>query len=235
MLTEEKVAAGFKAAGDRMNSIETNVEWLKSHLDEAYKTLKIYGKAAISGTLNGQDYQGFWPNDSMAKDFGITVMKAIGSMSKDMGTVDNTTGGNLVSDQLATWIIQKMGKFGKFRKYATKVRMGSGRQIIPKVATDLTIFCPEQGGSIEKSDVKIGLVGMDARKLACLTVVNRELEEDALVGLGEIVGISITRSIAKKEDEIGFMGDGTSEYFGMTGIIVLYSALMRKILQPFQA
>ena len=62
-----------------------------------------------------------------------------------------------------------------------------------------------------------------------LCSVNRELEEDAVVGLGEIVGLSITRSLAKKEDEIGFMGDGTEDYFGMTGII---GALLKIATDP---
>lgn len=218
MLNEKNITEGFKAAGERMTGIEGDLTFVKKHLDEVYDCLKRYGKA-VMGASGNSDYQGFWANDSMAKDFGTLVMQAIGSRTKDMGTTNNTTGGNLVPTELATWIIQKLGQYGKFRKYATKVRMGSGTQHIPKVSSDLTIFCPSEGGSIDKSDVNFGLVGMNAKKLACLAVVNRELEEDALVGLGEIIGISITRSMAKKEDLIGFMGDGTSPYFGMRGIV----------------
>jgi HK97 family phage major capsid protein len=77
--------------------------------------------------------------------------------------------------------------------------------------------------------VKVSLVSLLVKKLACLTVINRELEEDAVVGLGEIVGVSITRSMAKKEDEIGFMGDGTEDYFGMTGIV---GALLKIATDP---
>jgi HK97 family phage major capsid protein len=62
-----------------------------------------------------------------------------------------------------------------------------------------------------------------------LTVINREVDEDSIIGLGEIVGLSITRSTSKKEDECGFMGDGTSTYFGMLGII---GALMKIATDP---
>jgi HK97 family phage major capsid protein len=202
-----------------MTETENNVTFLKKNIDEMLQTLRRYGKAAITGALDGQDYQGFWPNDTMAKDFGIVVMKALGTLSKDMGTFDNPAGGNLVPEALSAWIIQKLGKYGKFRKNAVKVKMASGTQNIPKITTDLTIYAPGEGGVIDRSDVKFGIVGMTAKKLACLAVVSRELEEDALIGLGEIIGISITRSMAKKEDLIGFMGDGTAEYFGMTGIV----------------
>jgi len=49
--------------------------------------------------------------------------------------------------------------------------------------------------------------------------VSSELEEDSLIAIGEILGLSMARSLAKKEDAIGFVGDGTSTYFGMTGIV----------------
>jgi HK97 family phage major capsid protein len=57
------------------------------------------------------------------------------------------------------------------------------------------------------------------RKFACLSAVSNELVEDSIVAVGEIVGASMARSIAKKEDECGFSGDGTSTYFGIQGII----------------
>jgi len=44
------------------------------------------------------------------------------------------------------------------------------------------------------------------------------LSEDSLIGIGEILAISLTRSMAKSEDLIGFIGDGTSTYFRMRGI-----------------
>ncbi|HEV58932.1 MAG TPA: phage major capsid protein, partial [Phycisphaerales bacterium] len=44
-------------------------------------------------------------------------------------------------------------------------------------------------------------------------------DEDAMVGVGEIVGRSTARSMAKQEDLVGFAGDGTETYFGMTGIV----------------
>lgn len=62
------------------------------------------------------------------------------------------------------------------------------------------------------------MVKLEAIKLACLTAINSELDEDSVVGVAEIVGMSLTRSMAKKEDLIGFLGDGSSTYFGMTGI-----------------
>ena len=218
---KESITEGFKAAGDRMNTLETKLEDVETYKESAEKMaamLNQYGKAFRAGALVGDvEYQGFWRNEGQAKEFGEIVMRIMGS--KDMGSSTQPAGGALVPTEMASWMIQKLGKYGKFRKNALVVKLGSGTQYVPRVETDLTIYCPEQGGEITKSDMVFGLVGMHVKKFAALAVANRELEEDSLIGLAEIIGTSITRSMAKKEDLIGFMGDGTEAYFGMTGII----------------
>jgi HK97 family phage major capsid protein len=221
--TIEKVKEGFEAASERMTSIEKESQTGFKEMQEGYKELaaqlKRYTHSILNKSMGAGEYQGFWRDDEQAKEFGKLVLALAGVQVKDMGTIENPLGGVLVPIDLKQWIIQKLGIYGKFRNNALVVQMGSGNQKIPRVTTDLTIYCPDQGGSIQKSDVKVDMVGLNTRKFACLTVINRELDEDSIIGLGEIVGLSITRSMAKKEDEIGFMGDGTEPYFGMTGIV----------------
>ncbi|MGA2092746.1 MAG: phage major capsid protein [Sedimentisphaerales bacterium] len=221
--TVEKVQDGFKAAGSRMDSIEKEMnlafaEMVKT-LDGLKNGFKSYGRSVLNASERVGDYQGFWRNETMAKEFGLLVMTLAGMKAKDMGTGDNASGGAMVGTETAGWMIQMLGQYGKYRRNALIVLMGSGKLNVPRVTADLTVYCPEEGGEISKSDLDVDLVSLLAKKFACLTVINRELEEDAVVGLGEIVGQSITRSMAKKEDEIGFMGDGTETYFGMLGII----------------
>ena len=224
-----ETAKGFKAAAERIDDAECSIEELKGVVEQFSKMLKVYGKAALSGGGDGE-YAGFWPNEQMAKDFGGIVMaacgKAVEGCPKDMGTLVAEGGGNLVPEDMSTWIIQKLGKYGKFRKNTLPVKLSAGRQFIPKVVTDMVIYLPGEGQEITKSDMKFGMVQMDVRKFACIAVVNRELDEDSVVGLGEIIGLSITRSMAKKEDLIGFMGDGTEVYFGMSGIVGAFKKLI---------
>ncbi len=225
MLDTEKITKAFEAAGERMNGIDGDLDVLKKNVEQLVGQLKKYGRSILTASADTGGYRGFWGSEGQAKEFGELVMRAAGIATKDMGSDTNVGGGALVPDELAAWIIQKLGKYGKFRKHATTVKMGSGTQYVPKVTADLTIYCPEQGGEITKSDMSFGLVGMNAKKFACLTAINRELDEDSVVGLGEIIGISITRSMAKKEDLIAFLGDGTSTYFGMTGICPTLKAI----------
>lgn len=223
MFTEKDIKAAFEAAGGRMDGLDKTVEQMKAMVDQAIEQISRLGKGLVSGMVEGKDYQGFWPNEGMAKDFAAVFAQACkrefpGIEEKDMGTM-GPEGGVLVPEELAAWLIQKLGSYGRFRRNTTVVKMGVGRQHIPKVSTDLTIYAPGEGNTITKSDMAFAMVKLEAIKLACLTVINSELDEDAIVGVAEIVGMSMARSLAKKEDLIGFMGDGDSAYFGMRGII----------------
>jgi HK97 family phage major capsid protein len=151
----------------------------------------------------------------MAKDFGELIWQALGR--KAMGEAIGS-GGVLVPIEMATWIIAKLGQFGKFRRNVTTFPIGSSSMLVPKIETDLTVYSPGEGVEITESDMSFKQLSLVPRKFACLCAVASELVEDSVVAVGEIVGQSMARSISRKEDEIGFCGDGTSTYFAMQGI-----------------
>jgi len=219
--TTEKVAEGFRAADERMTSIEEQTKQAFQEIQEAYqamaKQLKLYARSILSRSMDAGEYQGFWPDEAQAKQFGEIVLAA--ASRKAMGEGTAAGGGILVPSELSTLLIQKMGQYGKFRRNAMVVPMGSDRLDVPKVETELTVYAPGEGKEITASDMEFSLVGLIAKKLCALAAISSELEEDSIIAVGEILGLSISRSMAKKEDQIGFVGDGTSTYFGMTGIV----------------
>jgi len=215
-LTEKAVAEGFQAAGERMDDLHTGLQEMKGFITELSNQIRRLGKLRMASALAGQEYTSFWPTEAEAKEFGEIILAA--ARRKDMGEGTGTGGGILVPTELSSLVIQKMGQYGKYRKNATVVPMGSDRLDVPKVETDLTIYAPGEGQKITESDMEFSLVGLTAKKFCALCAISSELEEDSVIAIGEIVGLSMARSIAKKEDLIGFLGDGSSEYFGMTGI-----------------
>jgi HK97 family phage major capsid protein len=224
LTTEEKlsITEGFKAAGERIDSVEDDVKdsigELKVCVDDLRKSLRSISQGFLTGYKEtGEEYQRFWPTEDMAKQFGELFIRA--AHQKAMGESTNISGGILVPEDLRPFLIQKLGQYGKFRKYATVLPMASDKSTVPKVDVDLAVYNPEENTSLTSSDMSFSQVGLTAHKLACLTKVSSELEEDSLIAIGEILGLSMMRSIAKKEDLIGFIGDGTSTYFGMTGIV----------------
>lgn len=218
--TVEKMTEGFVAASERLSEVENDaresVLEIKKEVDSLREANRRLSKAVLGRlTTTGESETSFWPSPEMAKQFGELVLTA---NRKAMAEGTQAGGGALVPEELASWIIQKLGQYGVFRRDSMTVPIGSDRLQIPAVTSDLTIVCPGEGAEITPSDVAVNQVGLTTRKLCCLTKVSSELEEDSLIALGEILGTSFARSLSKREDLIGFLGDGTSTYFGMTGI-----------------
>ena len=214
----DEIKGGFSAAGDRISGVENRMNETSAALDQLQKMIRKVGRAVVQREMDGVEYHGFWPNEEMAKEFGQVIAGFL-SRKTEKGLTETTSGGVLVPTDLASWIIQMLGKYGKFRRNATVVPLGSESTIVPAITSDLTIYCPGESTTITESEPTFRAISLVCRRWCALTAISSELEEDSLAGIGEIIGLSIARSIAKKEDEVGFLGDGTSTYFHMTGII----------------
>jgi HK97 family phage major capsid protein len=220
--TEEKTAEGFKAVGERVDEIELNTTTAVKELAETIKTIreqqKLYRNLALNRQPGNEDKTRFWPDDEHAKAFGEIILAALRhkTMTESAGTGE---GGVLVPIDLAGFIIQKMNEYGVFRRNVARVSMGSSSLLVPKVTDDMTIYCPGESGKIDESDVGLGQVSLVPKKLACLGRISSELEEDSVMAIGEIMGQSIARSMAKAEDMCGFLGNGTSTYFNYVGVL----------------
>ena len=219
--TQEKVEAGFTAVDERINGVETETNIAVKELAETLKAIqqqqKMYRNAALNRQPGNEDRTRFWPDDEHAKAFGEVIIAAL--RHKTMTETSQNEGGVLVPAELATFIIQKMSDYGVFRRNVTRVPMGSSSLQVPQVTDDMTIYCPGEGGKIDESDVGVGQVNLVPRKLACLGRVSSELEEDSVFAIGEVFGQSVARSMAKAEDLCGFLGDGSSTYYGFRGIV----------------
>jgi len=214
---KENIAGGFKAVAEKLTPLESAIAELKSAHETTVKQLRRLLLMYAEGlrTTEGKSNR-FWGSDEQAKEFGDLFLVA--AKKKAAGEGVSYEGGVLVPEELATWIINKMGSYGKFRRNTLVIPLKSDRMTVPKVETDLTIYAPGEGKGISESDMAFSQVGLTMHKLGCLAKVSSELEEDSVLAIGEIVGLSMSRSMAKKEDQIAFVGDGTGTYFGMTGI-----------------
>jgi HK97 family phage major capsid protein len=62
------------------------------------------------------------------------------------------------------------------------------------------------------------MVELDAKKLAATVQITSELNDDAIISVSEMVASSVAQTFAQKEDEAGFLGDGTSTYGAIMGL-----------------
>jgi HK97 family phage major capsid protein len=194
-----------------------------------FGAIKIPAKARVHGKLRafeGETAQrdafiagnvilaGIYKNESaiaFCRNHGLQVQGA-------MSTSENSAGGFLVPDEMQSTLIRLREERGVFPQYANRVPMGSDIITVPRLLSDVTAYWVGELQEITASDATLGATELMARKLAALTKVSRELDEDAVVEVGDMITQSMAYAMADKIDEAGFNGDGTSTYGGVLGL-----------------
>lgn len=133
----------------------------------------------------------------------------------------NNLGGILVPDVLADTIIDLKEQYGVFAQYADRWPMTSDNVTIARRNTGLTVYAVSDGVATTESTMTWDGVTLSAKEWACLARYPLTLAEDAIVSIADKLAGEMAWAFAKKEDECGFLGDGTSTYAGIRGLKVL--------------
>jgi HK97 family phage major capsid protein len=96
---------------------------------------------------------------------------------------------------------------------------------VPNASTSTTTYYPGEATAITASDVTFSQVQLLAKKLAILTIVSKELNEDTVIDFGAMLAQDFAYGLALAEDAAAFQGDGTSTYGSITGIMPRIKAL----------
>lgn len=132
--------------------------------------------------------------------------------------INPTKGAVLVPDVVSQSIIDLRLSYGVFRANARTVTMGSDTLIIPRRSGGLTTYFVAETDSITESEKTWDAVTLTARKLATLTRWSSDIDEDAMIDLASDLSSEIAYAFASKEDNCGWLGDGTSTYGGIVGV-----------------
>ncbi len=218
----DKMEKGFQAAAQKTDDLETQQKQLSQAIADLTEKIKLYKHHVQEAYARPGDPRAVFASKAEAKEFGEIVISVLKNMPLDREkSQDSTTiaaGSVLVGEELSTRLIELMGVYGKFRGNCQIVPMTQPRLDVPKVSSDVTIYVPGQKVSITESGMTFGSVKLDVRAFAAYVGVSKELDDDSIIAIAEILARSMIRSLTKKEDEIGFLGDGSSTYNGMTGI-----------------
>lgn len=166
--------------------------------------------AWLMGNWALASFSGNAKSKRVCKDHGVKAALSVGV---------NPLGGAVVPEPLSNAIIELREMFGVFRQNATVIPMAEATLTIPRLASEVTAYYVGENTSITTSDPTLASIKLDAKKLATLTVMSNEVNEDAAIALAEMLSRSIAQSFAIAEDAAGFLGDGTSTYGGISGLI----------------
>ncbi len=233
---EEKEKA--EALASTQTELTATIDQLKTQADELVKQIKAFSRIRVPSENNWPaGYRSVWSSPDQAKRFGLFILASVLNRPKSIKALEDygiemqwiqgekamgegtiTGGGAVVPTEFFPNLLALQETYGVFRRNVNVWPMASDSGIAPKLSEGLTVYCPGEGKAITASDLTLGTVGLTAKMWATLTAISTQLDEDAAIAIGELVGRQIVRAFAKKEDEIGFLGDGTSTYFGHRGI-----------------
>ena len=119
-------------------------------------------------------------------------------------------------------IIDNREEFGTFRQFANVVPMKGDKLTRPRRTGGLQAYpIGAKGTSRRLTESKKGwdAVNLEAKKVGVLAKYEDELSEDAAISIADDLTGEASYAFAVYEDECGFLGDGTADYHGITGII----------------
>lgn len=162
---------------------------------------------------------GKWLTASLVGDSkSVQFCKDNGIEIKAQSEGTNTAGGYLVPVEFSNDIIDLREQYGVFRRNTRVVPMMSDTKLVPRRTGGLTVYYPGEAGTITESSKAWDQVSLVAKKYATLTLYSSELNEDAMISIGDDLAGEIGYAFALAEDTNAFNGDGTSTYAGTTGI-----------------
>lgn len=131
---------------------------------------------------------------------------------------NDATGGIFVPTETSSLIINLKDTYGAFRRNVRVEPMGSESIRIFRTGDDVTAYWGSETGTLSSSDMSFDAVTLNAKKMYALAVLSEELVMNSTQNLGLRFAESVARQFAKKEDQAGFLGDGTSTYGGVLGL-----------------
>jgi len=150
----------------------------------------------------------------------IRWCKDHGVESRALGENNNSAGGALVPEEFAARVIRLVENYGTFAaSNVEKVTMTRDTMIIPKRITGTSAYFVGEGTAVNESEPTYANVQLIAKKLAVGTRMSSEVVEDALVSIADAVALEFSTSLALKGDLCGWLGDGTSSYGGIYGVV----------------
>ncbi|MCH8979453.1 MAG: phage major capsid protein [Armatimonadetes bacterium] len=130
----------------------------------------------------------------------------------------NEDGGFVVPEEFERVLIILREQFGVFRQFAEIVPMGSDTKWSPRHTKGIDASFIGEGGTITKSTPKLDRVNLIAKSLKALSFNTAEVEEDAIIAMGDRLFAEFAYAFVKKEDEVGFTGTALDTDGGIVGV-----------------
>ena len=138
--------------------------------------------------------------------------------SRALSSNDNSKGGVLIPETFAATVIRLVDEYGAIPAQANVIPMSSNTLYVPRRVSGNTAYFVSDNTESTASDMATDNVMLSSKDCRVATRVPNSLIEDSVVNLADLIAQEFALSLAKKIDDAGFAGDGTSTHGGIRGI-----------------
>lgn len=190
------------------------------------KSLEIKGEVKVKGSrlekMTADEKKNFVVGRFLQSSFNKSEaaekdLQELGIELKTHTEAVDSEGGIFVPNEVSNYIIDLKDSYGVFRRNARVERMGSETKTVFRMGSDVTAYWGSEAAEFTSSKMNFDAVQLTAKKLYAYSIITNELNADASIDMGRRFAETVARQFAKKEDEAGFNGDGTSTYGGVNG------------------
>lgn len=222
---EEKTVAPKSIMMNRRKAVAPATKMVPAfHRPKVWSKLKNFKDDASGDAVTKATRFGHWLLASRGNRKSLNFCDTNGIEVKAHTEGVNSAGGFLVPDEFENELISLREEYGVFRRNARVRPMSSDTLRVPRRSAGLTANFVGEATTGTESTQTFESILMVARKLMVLTTVSNELSEDSFVNLADDVAGEIAYALAKKEDECGFNGTGSSAFGGINGIVTQIEA-----------
>ena len=200
---------------DTPEAKEPNVEQREYAVPKSHGPLKAF-RSSEAAYRAGMHIKGFVFGDAEArrwcKDHGVESRVQAGGI--------NSLGGVLTSPELSSEIIRLVEEFGVFPQQAKRVNMNSDTLVYARRTGGLTARPVGENVEVTASDVTFDNVELTAKIWGVANRTPNSLLEDSVIDLADAMAVETAQAFSEAFDNAGFIGTGTLEYHGVTGVAV---------------
>lgn len=145
------------------------------------------------------------------KEAGIKLYPKDETLHKALGDATGSTGGFIVTPEYSADIIPFLRDMAVVRKAGARtVPMGSNVLSIPRQDSGSSASYVGENANIGKTEPGLGLIQLNAKKLAALVPVSNELIRDSSPSADAFVRDDLVQALATREDLAFIRDDGTA-------------------------
>jgi HK97 family phage major capsid protein len=158
---------------------------------------------------------------AMGDGAALSFCRANGiAVTRSSGEGQNSVGAVIVPEEIEDVVIALREQYGALRASIQISNMRRDSMIVPRRTSGLTAGFTGENSTLTESSLAFDGVNLVPKKITVFTRVSNEFLEDSAIDLA-IFFQEAAQAFAKKEDDCGFNGDGTSTYSGIRGITQL--------------